>query len=259
MKNRQVKGRNVLVAAASAPSGSVPLTPAGAPQTIPGLASWTAATGQFVLGANAKVVGADTALTSELAGALSTILDRTVSTAATGDLLVAIDASRSQELGKEGYALKVAHTIKVTGATTAGAFYGTQTILQLMQQGNTVNKGTSIDVPKYQERGVGLCACQLQISMESLERTMKDMAYHKLNQLWLETKLKSDGYPKSNFWAYYTKEQAAQITAWAKKYHIELVLEVNSPGHMRPWLYKYPELQLINNAGQKKEDQLDIS
>lgn len=251
------------VLAAAAPSGAVPLTPEGAPQTIPGLSSWAASTGDFTLGAGAKVIGSDPTLTGDLAEQLSAVLGRTVSTAATGviagDLEIAIDSAQSETLGKEGYQLVVGDTIKVTGATATGAFYGAQTILQLLTQGNTVNKGTSIDVPEYQERGVGLCACQLQISMESLERTMKDMAYNKLNQLWLETKLKSDAYPKANFWSYYTKAEATQIAAWAKKYHIELVLEVNSPGHMRPWLYNYPELQLVNNAGQKKENQLDIS
>lgn len=251
------------VLAVSAPSGAVPLTPTGAPQTIPGLASWTPTTGQFTLGAGAKVIAADAALAGDLAEQLSSVLARTVGVATTGaiagDVEVAVDPSRSATLGEEGYELTVGNTIKVTGATTAGAFYGAQTILQLLTQGNMVNKGVSIDVPQYQERGVGLCACQVTISMESLERTMKDMAYNKLNQLWLETKLKSDAYPKANFWAYYTKAEAAQITAWAKKYHIELVLEVNSPGHMRPWLYDYPELQLVNNAGNKKVEQLDIS
>lgn len=251
------------VLAVAAPVGNVPLTPAGAPQTIPGLTSWTAATGQFTLGSGAKVIGTDATLTTDLAAQLSTVLGRTVSTATTGavagDVEVSIDASRTAALGEEGYELVVGDTIKVTGATNTGAFYGAQTILQLLTQGNTVNRGSSIDVPQYQERGVGLCACQLQISMASLERTMKDMSYNKLNQLWLETKLKSEAYPKANFWSYYTTDEAAQITAWAKKYHIELVLEVNSPGHMRPWLYKYPELQLVNNAGQKKENQLDIS
>ncbi|POH61071.1 hypothetical protein CVS28_00760 [Arthrobacter glacialis] len=251
------------VLAVAAPSGAVPLTPAGAPQTIPGLTTWTSATGQFTLGAGAKVIGADATLTGELAAQLTAVLGRTVTTGTTGaiagDIEVAVDANRSAVLGEEGYELTVGNTIKVTGAKAAGAFYGAQTILQLLTQGNTVNKGSSIDVPQYAERGVGLCACQMNISMESLERTMKDMAYNKLNQLWLETKLKSDAYPKANFWSYYTKAEAAQISAWAKKYHIELVLEVNSPGHMRPWLYNYPELQLVNNGGNKKENQLDIS
>ncbi|MDD0859861.1 family 20 glycosylhydrolase [Arthrobacter alpinus] len=34
---------------------------------------------------------------------------------------------------------------------------------------------------------------------------------------------------------------------------------MNSPGHMRPWLYDYPELQLVNKSGNKKVEQLDIS
>ncbi|WP_150117189.1 beta-N-acetylhexosaminidase [Arthrobacter sp. ERGS1:01] len=251
------------VVAVAAPSGTVPLTPAGAPQTIPGLSNWTPATGAFTLGAGARVVGADATLTGDLATQLGSVLGRTVATgtsaAVVGDIEIAVDPSRSAELGKEGYELKSGTTLKVTGATDAGAFYGAQTIVQLLTQGNVVNAGTSTDVPRYQERGVGLCACQVTISLESLERTMKDMAYNKLNQLWLETKLKSDAYPKANFWAYYTKAEAAQITAWAKKYHIQLVLEVNSPGHMRPWLYDYPELQLVNKDGVKKEEQLDIT
>ena len=243
---------------------AVPTTDAGAPQTVPGLATWTAGSGKLTV-TDALRVDSDTASADNakvLIAGLSEKLGRAVeagSASAAGDVVLNEDASRVGELGTEGYELTVSDRISVTGATDTGVFYGVQTVIQILSEGNVVPKGSSIDTPEYAERGVGICACQITVSPEVIERAMKEMAYLKLNQLWMETKVESDAYSKANFWGYFTKAQAKELNATAKKYHITLVPEVNSPGHMTPWLKNYPDLQLVDKNGNRDADRLDIT
>lgn len=183
------------------------------------------------------------------------------SPAGPGDVSLLLDADRN-DLGTEAYQILVTDKISITASTEQGLFYGTRTVVQwatLAKPGGVVPGGSAIDSPQYPERGVGVCACQIQVSVEYLERLIKEMSYYKLNQLWIETKIASDAYPAANFWAYFTKEQARALSDFAKRYFVELVVEVNSPGHMSPWLYEYPELQLTDKNGVKQPDRLDIT
>lgn len=122
----------------------------------------------------------------------------------------------------------------MTAAAETGAFYGTRTLLQLLAQSDRVPAGSTVDVPQYKERGVGVCACYVHISTAWLENLLRDMAYHKLNQLLLELKVKSDAHPEANAWGYYTKDEIRRLVALGEKYHVEIVPEINSPGHMDP-------------------------
>lgn len=116
----------------------------------------------------------------------------------------------------------------MTGATETGAFYGTRTVLQLLAQGDRIPAGRTVDVPRYRERGVGVCACYIHISMPWLENLVREMAYHKLNQLLLELKVKSDAHPEANTWGYYTKDEIRRLVALGAKYHVEIIPEINS-------------------------------
>jgi len=40
---------------------------------------------------------------------------------------------------------------------------------------------------------------------------------------------------------------------------VRIIAEVNSPGHMEPWIAPYPDLQLVNKDGIKQSAQLDIT
>jgi hexosaminidase len=175
-----------------------------------------------------------------------------------GDIQLTLDQGRS-DLGAEGYALTVGDSVRITARTDAGAFYGTRTVLQLLRAGRTLPAGSVTDVPQYAERGVGVCACIINVSTAWLERLVKDAAYLKLNQLWMELKVKSTAHPESNEWGYYTRPQIAALQRLAKQYHVTLVPEVNSPGHIEPWIRNRPDLQLTDNTGQKQVSRLDIT
>lgn len=178
--------------------------------------------------------------------------------ARTGDIVIDIRPGRTS-LGAEGYELAAGKRLSVTAATETGAFYGTRTLLQLLAQGDRIPAGRTVDEPRYEERGVGVCACYIHVSLPWLENLVREMAYHRLNQLLLELKVRSDAHPEANTWGYYTKDEIRGLVALGKRYHVEIIPEINSPGHMDPWIENRPDLQLTDSDGNKQPSRLDIT
>ncbi|WNI22535.1 family 20 glycosylhydrolase [Streptomyces sp. ITFR-16] len=266
---RRIIGAVVAALAATAlplQSASAREAPPGPPpEVLPSLRQWRPAEGEFTLTDRARIVldgvrerrtAADAArFAGELSGGAPVSRGR----ARAGDIVLRQDASLKGALGAEGYRLEVGDRVTVTAATSAGVFYGSRTVLQLLNDDGRAARGSATDVPAYRERGVGVCACYIHVSLPWFERLMKDMASQKLNQLWIEAKVRSDTDPKSAFWGYYTKPQVRALAALAKKYHIDLVPEINSPGHMDTYLENHPELQLKDKDGIASPPRLDIS
>lgn len=234
---------------AAAAASPIQTTTSGAPATVPALANWTTASGGFEFTSGTSVVApaAQSKVAGQLATDLTNALESTVpvenSGAAAGDIQLTLDPGTAAELGDEGYRVVVGDTIAITAPTETGLFYGGQSVAQwAVQAGFTksIPAGSATDVPKYSVRGVGVCACIIQISEEKLEETIKEMAYYKMNELWLEIKVESESLPLATFWSYYTHEQARRLSELAAEHHIRIVAEVNSPGHMEPWIAPYP-------------------
>ncbi|WP_333733230.1 family 20 glycosylhydrolase [Streptomyces sp. IBSBF 3010] len=246
-------------AAQAAPATAPP------PEVLPTLRQWQPGSGEFVLTGRTRIVldgvrerrTADDA--ARFAGELEGRQQVSRGRARAGDIVLRQDASLKGSLGAEGYRLEVGDRVTVTAATSAGVFYGSRTVLQLLNDDGRAASGSATDVPVYRERGVGVCACYINVSLPWFERLMKDMASQKLNQLWIEAKVRSDTDPESAFWGYYTKPQIRVLAATAKKYHIDLVPEINSPGHMDPYLENHAELQLKDKDGTASAPRLDIS
>ncbi|MGW3291734.1 family 20 glycosylhydrolase [Streptomyces sp. NPDC001002] len=238
---------------------------AAVPVTVPALGNWAPEAGSYVFGHGARLV-ASGAAERRVAGTLADDLRASGhgrvpvvgGTARPGDISIDVRPSSTQ-LGKEGYELRAGKRLLITGATETGAFYGTRTLLQLLAQGDRIPAGRTVDVPRYKERGVGVCACYVHISLPWLENLVREMAYHKLNQLLLELKVKSDAHPEANTWGYYTKDEIRRLVALGDKYHVEIIPEINSPGHMDPWIENRPDLQLTDSDGNKQPARLDVT
>lgn len=236
-----------------------------APVTLPALTNWTAESGSYQYGRSARLVAdspAERRVADTLADDLRAAGHGTVPVvrggARTGDIVIDVRSSRGT-LGAEGYELRAGKRLSVTGATETGAFYGTRTVLQLLAQGDRIPAGRTVDTPNYRERGVGVCACYIHITMPWLENLVREMAYHKLNQLSLELKVKSDAHPEANTWGYYTKDEIRRLVALGERYHVEIIPEINSPGHMDPWIENRPDLQLTDSDGTKQAARLDVT
>ncbi|NUP21462.1 MAG: family 20 glycosylhydrolase [Streptomyces sp.] len=236
-----------------------------APVTVPALTDWTPASGSYTYRRSARLV-ADSAAERRVADTLADDLRAaghgTVPVvprgARPGDIVIDVQPSRTS-LGTEGYELRAGSRLSVTGATGTGAFYGTRTLLQLLAQGDRIPAGRTVDVPRFKERGVGVCACYIHVSMPWLENLVREMAYQKLNQLLLELKVRSDAHPEANTWGYYTKDEIRRLVALGERYHVEIIPEINSPGHMDPWIENRPDLQLTDSDGNKQPSRLDIT
>lgn len=238
---------------------------APAPVTVPALTDWTPAGGSYRYGPGARLVAdgaSERRVAGTLAGDLRAAGHGTVPVvpggASTGDIVIDIRPDRTS-LGAEGYELAAGKRLSVTAATETGAFYGTRTLLQLLTRGDRVPAGRTVDVPRYKERGVGVCACYIHVSLPWLENLVREMAYNKLNQLLLELKVKSDAHPEANTWGYYTKDEIRGLVALGERYHVEIIPEINSPGHMDPWIENRPDLQLTDSDGNKQPSRLDIT
>ncbi|MFC5804133.1 family 20 glycosylhydrolase [Streptomyces formicae] len=255
--------------AVGAPAGAAGPAPAAAPPvTVPALTDWTPREGSYSFGRTTRLV-ADARdkqarrVAATLGGDLRAAGRGTVPVvdggARKGDVVVTVDPARGKALGKEGYELTAGGTLTITGATEVGAFYGTRTLLQLLAAGDRIPAGRTVDVPQYAERGVGVCACYIHITPEWLENLVRDMAYNKLNQLLLELKVKSEAHPEANTWGYYTKDEIRALVALGEKYHVTVIPEINSPGHMDPWIENRPDLQLTDIDGKPQPSRLDVT
>ena len=143
------------------------------------------------------------------------------------------------KLGEEGYILRVApEEILIAANTAAGVFYGVQTLRQLVRsnrKGNSIPCLTITDWPALALRGWMDDISRGPIpTMEFLKNVVRKLAEYKLNYFTLYTehvfKLKAhpDVAPADGI----TAEEIAELTAFAKQYHVELVGNFQSFGHM---------------------------
>ncbi|WP_406432794.1 beta-N-acetylhexosaminidase [Streptomyces sp. NBC_00631] len=239
---------------------------AATPVTVPALTDWTPARGSYGFSSRTRLVASDAAgrrvadtLADDLRAAGHGVVPVVGGASRPDDIVIDVRPSARRALGTEGYELGSGRRLSITGATETGAFYGTRTLLQLLAQGDRIPAGHSTDVPRYRERGVGVCACYIHVSLPWLENLVREMAYHKLNQLLLELKVKSDAHPEANTWGYYTKDEIRRLVALGDRYHVEIIPEINSPGHMDPWIENRPDLQLTDSDGNKQPARLDVT
>ncbi|MBC2866928.1 family 20 glycosylhydrolase [Streptomyces mexicanus] len=250
-------------AAAEPAARAVPAT-AATPALIPSLHNWAPGGGTLRLGARTRIdtdaAGEPTArhLADELRDALGRRVPVVRGAPGSGDIVLRTDGTRG-DLGLQGYSLRIDDRVRITGRTATGVFYGTRTLLQLLAENAALPKGMTTDVPSSEERGVGVCACYTYNTEAWLTRLIKDMAYLKLNTLHLELKVKSSQYPAINTFSYYTPQEVRRIVATAARYHITVIPEINSPGHMDPYLTPYPDLQLTDTSGKPDPTRLDIT
>ncbi|WP_326591695.1 glycoside hydrolase family 20 zincin-like fold domain-containing protein [Streptomyces brevispora] len=146
---------------------------------LPSLRQWQPGEGEFTLTDRARIVldGAREQRTAADARRFAAELNghpsvsRGLSAARAGDIVLRQDPALKGSLGAEGYRLDVGDRVTVTAATSTGVFYGSRTVLQLLNDDDgRAARGSATDVPAYRERGVGVCACYINVSLPWFER-----------------------------------------------------------------------------------------
>jgi hexosaminidase len=185
-------------------------------------------------------------------------------------------------INNEGYLLDVSSNgITVRALKPAGLFYGIQTIRQLLPETIyseqlvenvkwTVPNVSITDAPRFGWRGYMLDVSRNFFDAEHVKRLIDRMAVHKLNLFhWHLTddegwRVEIKSYPKltevgawrgknealepsrgsgdARYGGFYTQEEIKEIVAYAAERHIQIMPEIDVPGHARAIVVAYPEL-----------------
>ncbi|MFR9798328.1 beta-N-acetylhexosaminidase [Streptomyces sp. MS06] len=172
--------------------------------------------------------------------------------------------------GAEGYRLSSgADGVTVTAHTPAGLFHGVQTLRQLLpaavekdtvQPGPwTVAGGTITDAPRYSYRGAMLDVARHFLTVEQVERYIDQLALYKINELHLHLsddqgwRIAVDSWPRlathggstqvgGGPGGFYTKDDYREIVRYAADRYLEVVPEIDMPGHSNAALSSYARL-----------------
>lgn len=189
-----------------------------------------------------------------------------------GSIALTIDNSIENP---EGYRLTVnSDGITIAGGSHAGVFYGVQTLRKaspLEQCDNIAFPQTTIeDYPRLAYRGMHLDVGRHFFTVEQVKQYLDLMALHNLNvfhwhltedQGWrIEIKkypllteigskrkesLRTDGVKGTDgkpYGGFYTQDEIREIVKYAADRYIEVIPEIDLPGHIKSALAAYPEL-----------------
>ena len=182
--------------------------------------------------------------------------------------------------GNEAYRIEIDKKgVRLSANTETGIFYGLQTLLQLLNNGDnkTLPALTINDSPRFPYRGLHLDVSRHFFDKEFVKKQLNAMAYFKMNRLhWHLTdgagwRIEIKIYPrltsfaawrpfdKLNDWwvggrtfceqddpravgGYYTQDDIREVVAYAAERHITIIPEIEMPGHSEEVLATYPEL-----------------
>ncbi len=145
----------------------------------------------------------------------------------------------------EGYILKIsADEIIIEAAAEAGIFYGIQTLSQIItsnRTGRSIPCLTIIDYPDIPIRGWQDDISRGPIpTLEFLKKEVRTLAAFKLNAVTLYTEhvFRLKKHPTLAPEDGITEEQIAELSAYAAKYHVQVIGNFQSFGHMEKILSK---------------------
>jgi hexosaminidase len=172
--------------------------------------------------------------------------------------------------GAEGYRLDSGRKgVTITAAEPAGLFHGVQTLRQLLPaavEKDTVQPGpwlvaggTVTDSPRYGWRGAMLDVSRHFFTVDQVKRYIDQLALYKINKLHLHLsddqgwRIAIDSWPRLATYGgstevgggpggYYTKAQYKEIVRYAASRYLEVVPEIDMPGHTNAALASYAEL-----------------
>lgn len=185
---------------------------------------------------------------------------------------IALSVGDSGSKNKESYKLNVnKDLISIKGNTSAGVFYGIQTLLQMLpaeiynkerQKGQKWEiKGVSItDAPLYPWRGMMLDVARYFFSKEYVLRFIDMMAMYKMNALHFHLtddsgwRIEIKKYPKltsiggfsglgsDRKGGYYTQQDLKDIVAYGLARNVDIIPELELPAHAQAAVAAYPYL-----------------
>ena len=193
----------------------------------------------------------------------------------------------SKKMTPESYRLEVRKDgVRITSADDAGAFYAQQTLAQMISEDNGVKEVQCCvvnDCPRFSYRGLHFDVSRHFRSLDFLKKQIDAMALYKMNRMHIHLtdaagwRMEIEAYPKltsfaawrpqqkwKDWWygdrlyveegtegaygGYYTKNQMRELVEYARQRHIEVIPEIEMPGHSEEVLAAYPELSCKGTA-----------
>ena len=163
-------------------------------------------------------------------------------------------------------------SIHVQYTSPASKFYAIQTLIQILKQtkDNQFPALQITDYPKFDYRGMHLDVCRHFFTIDEVKSYLDYLAMYKYNKFhWHLTddqgwRIEIKKYPKLTsvggfrtgsqvghyadmkfdeipYGGFYTQDQIKDVVAYAKKLHIDVIPEIEMPGHAQAALSAYPE------------------
>lgn len=178
-----------------------------------------------------------------------------------GDIILA--DKNDETLGQEGYEMSIDKQILITAPTETGVFWGTQTLLQMLNQSDQLKRGLSRDIPQYKLRGLMIDVARKFVPINYLRNLIKIMSYYKMNALQIH--LNDNGFRQyfQNDWnktpaafrlecntfpgltakdGCYSKHDFIELQKLAEIYHVEIIPEIDAPAHALAFTRYRPEI-----------------
>lgn len=181
---------------------------------------------------------------------------------------IAVIFNKDVKISNEGYQLKInPGSIEVRASSSQGAFYGAMSLLQLIRTAANDKAGeVNIscwqieDAPELPWRGLMLDESRQFFGMKTVKMILDWMAFYKLNRFhWHLTdapgwRIEIRSFPKLTLVGgignntnplapaeYYTQEEISEIVNYAAERFIEVIPEIDMPGHAAAANRAYPE------------------
>jgi hexosaminidase len=256
------------------------------PNIIPKPTQMLLAKGEWVLDARAKVGAPADERWMKVAEILAGQINKASgydlkTTKGKGDISLVLSSDKS--LGEEGYHLLVTPKgVTIQAQTAKGAFYGVQSLLQLLpveifspkavEHGKWVVPCVTIkDVPRFAYRGLMLDVCRHFMPLEFVKRYIDLIALHKQNQFhwhltddqgWrieikkypelttvgskrketMKGRYKDNKYDGTPYGGFYTQAEIKEVLKYAEDRFVNVIPEIELPGHALAALAAYPKL-----------------
>ncbi len=195
-------------------------------------------------------------------------------TKATSNKVIKLRATLVDE-NKEAYRLNIyVDSIVIDGASPAAVFHALQTVRKSLPLTDTdkvyMPQAQIYDFPRFEYRGMHLDVCRHFFPIDFVKKYIDILALHNINTFhWHLTedqgwRIASDKYPKLTevgAWrdstvvgymnsekydsirhgGFYTKEELREVVEYANERYINIIPEIDMPGHMLAALASYPE------------------
>jgi len=212
----------------------------------------------------------------------STGFNLKTTTKTTAGLHIGLEINQSLDLPKEGYRITVnEHGAGITGKDRGGLFNGIQTLLQLLPPqvySDTLMRGVSwsvpfiriTDYPRFPYRGMMLDVSRQFFDAKTVKQYIDWLSMHKINKFhwhlsddqgWrIEIKHfprltslgawrgpnellpPAYGSGEKRYGGFYTQKEVKEIVRYAAIRNIEIIPEIDIPGHSRAAAVAYPNI-----------------